>query len=342
MPVPAARRLSRGRDPCARRRARTHRARSGDAADDGRARRLLRRRRSRVPPPGRAHRARPRRAARQRRRRAARRGGRDAALPTATPAPRRSTSRSSTSTTSTTCGCSRPRSCPRSPPDESADEARPMKFGVHAGLAEHDDRRAAQALWRRIEGHGFDWISVWDHFYAADATGGAVCLEAVATHAALALATERVRCGSLVYSVGYRHPAVLANAIATIDHLSGGRVTLGLGAGWHQGEYDAYGIPFPSAGRAAAPARRGHPVHPRPAHRGRHQLRGRVLPAARRPLRAQAGPGAAAALDRRRRREGHAAHRGPPRRRLERAVHPARRVRPQGRRARRALRARRA
>jgi len=48
-----------------------------------------------------------------------------------------------------------------------------------------------------------------------------------------------------VYSVGYRHPAVLANAICTIDHLSGGRADLGLGAGWSQIEYEAYGIPFP-------------------------------------------------------------------------------------------------
>jgi len=122
-----------------------------------------------------------------------------------------------------------------------------MKFGVHAGL-QNTTTDELQGLWRRIEDHGFEWISIWDHFYAADATGGAVCLEAVGTHAALALATERVRCGSLVYSVGYRHPAVLANAMATIDHLAGGRVTLGLGAGWHQGEYDAYGIPFPAAG----------------------------------------------------------------------------------------------
>jgi F420-dependent oxidoreductase-like protein len=122
-----------------------------------------------------------------------------------------------------------------------------VKFGVHAGL-QNTTIGELQDLWRRIEGHGFEWISIWDHFYAADASGGAVCLEAVATHAALALATERVRCGSLVYSVGYRHPAVLANAVATIDQLSGGRVTLGLGAGWHQGEYDAYGIPFPSPG----------------------------------------------------------------------------------------------
>ena len=68
------------------------------------------------------------------------------------------------------------------------------------------------------------------------------------SHAALACTTERVRCGSLVYCAGYRHPAVLANALATIDHLSGGRADLGLGAGWAVNEYQAYGIPFPSAG----------------------------------------------------------------------------------------------
>jgi F420-dependent oxidoreductase-like protein len=119
-----------------------------------------------------------------------------------------------------------------------------MRFGVHAGL-QNTTTDELRVMWRRIEHHGFEWISVWDHFYAADATGGAVCLEAVAMHAALALSTERVRCGSLVYSVGYRHPAVLANTAATLDQLSGGRVTLGLGAGWLQGEYDAYGLPFP-------------------------------------------------------------------------------------------------
>ncbi len=112
-----------------------------------------------------------------------------------------------------------------------------------------------RALWHRVEELGFEWISIWDHFYAADATirdgtieSGSMCLEAVAAHGALACETSSVRCGSLVYSVGYRHPAVLANAIATIDHLSHGRADLGLGAGWHQAEYAAYGIPFPSAG----------------------------------------------------------------------------------------------
>ncbi|HEY7133860.1 MAG TPA: TIGR03560 family F420-dependent LLM class oxidoreductase [Acidimicrobiia bacterium] len=121
-----------------------------------------------------------------------------------------------------------------------------VQFGVHAGL-QNTTLAELQALWRRVEDAGYDWISIWDHFYAADASGSATCLEAVTTHAALAAATTRVRCGSLVYSVGYRHPAVLANAMATLDQLAQGRVTLGLGAGWHQAEYDAYGIPFPEA-----------------------------------------------------------------------------------------------
>jgi alkanesulfonate monooxygenase SsuD/methylene tetrahydromethanopterin reductase-like flavin-dependent oxidoreductase (luciferase family) len=65
-------------------------------------------------------------------------------------------------------------------------------------------------------------------------------------HTALACATSRVRCGSLVYSVGYRHPAVLAKSITAIDLISGGRAELGLGAGWAKVEYDVYGFPFPS------------------------------------------------------------------------------------------------
>jgi probable F420-dependent oxidoreductase len=129
-----------------------------------------------------------------------------------------------------------------------------VRFGVHAGLqyTTSDDLRA---VWRRAEERGFEWVSVWDHFYAADATfgdgtvtSGSVNLEAVATHADLARSTSTVLCGSLVYSVGYRHPAVLAKSMATIDGISGGRAVLGLGAGWHRAEYDAYGMPFPAAG----------------------------------------------------------------------------------------------
>lgn len=118
-------------------------------------------------------------------------------------------------------------------------------FGVHAGL-QHTTADELRGVWRRIEELGFGWISVWDHFYGA--TGkpdDAACLEAVAMHAALACSTTRVRCGSLVYSVGYRHPAVLAKAITAVDQLSGGRAEMGIGAGWAQVEYEAYGLPFP-------------------------------------------------------------------------------------------------
>src|SRR5882724_30032 len=122
-----------------------------------------------------------------------------------------------------------------------------VKFGVHTGL-QNTSIGELQRLWRRIEELSFDWISIWDHFYAADNTGNPHCLEAVASHAALAAATSRVRCGSLVYSAGYRHPAVLANTMATLDQLADGRITLGLGGGWLRNEYAVYGMHYGPAG----------------------------------------------------------------------------------------------
>ena len=122
-----------------------------------------------------------------------------------------------------------------------------VQFGVHTGL-QHTSIPELQGLWRRIEELDFDWISIWDHFYAADNSGDPHCLEAIVSHAALAATTTRVRCGSLVYSVGYRHPAVLANAMATLDQLSNGRITLGLGGGWLRNEYDVYGIEYGTPG----------------------------------------------------------------------------------------------
>jgi len=117
-----------------------------------------------------------------------------------------------------------------------------VKFGVHAG-PQMCTMAELQAVWQAAESLGFDWVSIWDHFYPAPSPLDGDCFEAVACHAALAATTERVRVGSLVYSAGYRHPAVLANAATTIDHLSNGRLELGMGAGWHVWEYEAYGIP---------------------------------------------------------------------------------------------------
>jgi alkanesulfonate monooxygenase SsuD/methylene tetrahydromethanopterin reductase-like flavin-dependent oxidoreductase (luciferase family) len=116
-------------------------------------------------------------------------------------------------------------------------------FGVHTGA---QDTTVADLvrMWRDAEDLGFDSVSVWDHFYSSNLRSYD-CHEAVSLHAALACHTSRVRCGCLVYGAGYRHPAVLAKAAATIDHLSGGRAEIGLGAGWAEAEYVAFGIPFP-------------------------------------------------------------------------------------------------
>jgi alkanesulfonate monooxygenase SsuD/methylene tetrahydromethanopterin reductase-like flavin-dependent oxidoreductase (luciferase family) len=119
-------------------------------------------------------------------------------------------------------------------------------YGVHAGT-EGATVEETLALWRKVEDLGFQWLSVWDHFYPL-AGGPSGSFESVASHAALASVTSRVRVGVLVYSVGYRHPAVLANAVSTIDHLSGGRAEVAVGAGWAEGEYAAYGLPFPPVG----------------------------------------------------------------------------------------------
>jgi F420-dependent oxidoreductase-like protein len=84
----------------------------------------------------------------------------------------------------------------------------------------------------------------FDHFYPifSDSTGP--CLEGWITLTALAQATRRLRIGTLVTGIHYRHPAVLANMAATLDIVSGGRLELGIGAGWNEEESGAYGIPL--------------------------------------------------------------------------------------------------
>lgn len=119
-----------------------------------------------------------------------------------------------------------------------------MKFGIHTGpqLCTIDELRA---LWRFADASGFHWVSIWDHFYPAEFTDhDRPCFEGTVAHAALACETRQVRVGCLVYCAAYRHPAVLAKALVTIDHVSGGRMECGLGAGWHQQEFAAHGIPF--------------------------------------------------------------------------------------------------
>jgi alkanesulfonate monooxygenase SsuD/methylene tetrahydromethanopterin reductase-like flavin-dependent oxidoreductase (luciferase family) len=120
------------------------------------------------------------------------------------------------------------------------------RFGVQISTAACTMAEVREA-WARVEALGFEWISGQDHFYTLrDPTAGT--FEGLTTHAALAASSTTPRVGCLVYAAGYRHPAVLANALVTIDHLSGGRLEAGIGAGWLQAEYDDYGLPFESPG----------------------------------------------------------------------------------------------
>jgi F420-dependent oxidoreductase-like protein len=103
------------------------------------------------------------------------------------------------------------------------------------------------AVWKEADGIDvFESGWTFDHFYPifGDSTGP--CLEGWMTLTALAQATRRLRLGTLVTGIHYRHPAVLANMAATLDIISGGRLEVGLGAGWNEEESGAYGIPLGS------------------------------------------------------------------------------------------------
>jgi F420-dependent oxidoreductase-like protein len=95
---------------------------------------------------------------------------------------------------------------------------------------------------------GWDGVYIADHFMPNAGTGRAAddpVLECGSLVAALGAVVPRVRIGTLVYGNTYRHPAVLANMAATVDQITGGRFTLGVGAGWQINEHDQYGIELP-------------------------------------------------------------------------------------------------
>ncbi|MGD0285319.1 MAG: LLM class F420-dependent oxidoreductase [Acidimicrobiales bacterium] len=98
-------------------------------------------------------------------------------------------------------------------------------------------------VWRAaddIELFESGWL--FDHFYPVFSDPTGPCLEGWVTLTALAQATKRLRLGTLVTGIHYRHPAVLANMAATLDIVSGGRLEIGIGAGWNEEESGAYGI----------------------------------------------------------------------------------------------------
>lgn len=123
---------------------------------------------------------------------------------------------------------------------------RPLRVGVQLPEVEREVRwaeYAAMAL--AAEEAGFDSVWVGDHYlYRGDARSERGPWEAWTVLSALAAATERIRLGPLVASLAFHNPAVLAKKAATLAEISGGRLDLGVGAGWNRTEFDAFGIPF--------------------------------------------------------------------------------------------------
>ncbi len=92
---------------------------------------------------------------------------------------------------------------------------------------------------------GFEALYSSDHYFPGVGPGGRGSFDAWTILAALAARTERIRLGTLVSPVTFRHPAVFAKIVTTLDHVSGGRVDVALGAGWWEEEHRMHGIPFP-------------------------------------------------------------------------------------------------
>ncbi|GAA1465892.1 LLM class F420-dependent oxidoreductase [Microbacterium thalassium] len=114
---------------------------------------------------------------------------------------------------------------------ETADHWRVM-----ATLAQHADQGPWESLW------------VYDHFHTVPIPSEEATHEAWTLMSAFAAATERIRLGQMCTCMGYRNPAYLAKVAATVDMISGGRVEMGIGGGWYEHEWRAYGYGFPAIG----------------------------------------------------------------------------------------------
>ena len=128
-----------------------------------------------------------------------------------------------------------------------------MRFGFHffdmnlpggpAGMAP-----ALRAAAANAEDVGASWFTVMDHFFQMEQfrTAHDPMLEGYTTLGFLAGVTSRVRLGTVVTGVTYRHPGILSKTVTTLDVLSEGRAFLGIGAAWYEREHLALGVPFPS------------------------------------------------------------------------------------------------
>ena len=119
------------------------------------------------------------------------------------------------------------------------------QWKVMSDIAAHADQGQWESIW------------VYDHFHTVPVATEEATHEAWTLMAAFAASTSRVRLGQMCTCMGYRNPAYLAKVTATVDIISGGRAEMGIGAGWYEHEWKAYGYGFPTAGKRLARLREG-------------------------------------------------------------------------------------
>jgi len=122
---------------------------------------------------------------------------------------------------------------------------------------QHTTFAAYRDAWLAADRLGVDSLWVWDHFFPLSGDPDGPHLEAWSLLAALGAQTRRARVGNLVLAMGYRNPALLSAMAKTVDHITGGKLLLGLGAGWNERDYAEYGYAFGTAGERLRNLERG-------------------------------------------------------------------------------------
>lgn len=121
--------------------------------------------------------------------------------------------------------------------------AHPIRFGVQTGQ-QNATWQQIEETWVKADALGYDSLWAYDHFYPIFTEPTGPCFEGWSLIGALAKSTKRARIGHLVNGNTYRNPCVLAKSATTVDHISGGRLNLGIGAGWFEYEHQSLGIDF--------------------------------------------------------------------------------------------------